>query len=120
MPLVGQLKALHKLWKMRMLMESLSHMDLQAHVSTSGPLLQELIKLTFMAPSQSQIGRMGYQNLSETTTSVIQETLLQISVLTLYICKILFNWDGEGCVVGTCCEFNSPPWFCTTQLTILK
>ena len=21
-------------------------------------------------------------------------------------------WDGAGCVQGTCCEFNSPPWFC--------
>ena len=24
-------------------------------------------------------------------------------------------WDGEGCgPTSTCCEFNSPPWFCTT------
>ena len=23
-------------------------------------------------------------------------------------------WDGEGCGgTSTCCEFNSPPWFCT-------
>ena len=21
-------------------------------------------------------------------------------------------WDGEGC--GACCQFNNPPWFCTT------
>ena len=21
-------------------------------------------------------------------------------------------WDGAGCIQGTCCEFNSPPWFC--------
>ena len=21
-------------------------------------------------------------------------------------------WDGEGCVHGSCCEDNSPPWFC--------
>ena len=21
-------------------------------------------------------------------------------------------WDGEGCVYGYCCQFNSPPWFC--------
>ena len=21
-------------------------------------------------------------------------------------------WDGAGCVQGSCCEFNSPPWFC--------
>ena len=21
-------------------------------------------------------------------------------------------WDGEGCVNGNCCQFNSPPWFC--------
>ena len=22
-------------------------------------------------------------------------------------------WDGEGCGdTSTCCEFNSPPWFC--------
>ena len=21
-------------------------------------------------------------------------------------------WDGSGCVQGTCCQFNSPPWFC--------
>jgi hypothetical protein len=21
-------------------------------------------------------------------------------------------WDGAGCVHGTCCDFNSPPWFC--------
>ena len=21
-------------------------------------------------------------------------------------------WDGAGCVRGSCCEFNSPPWFC--------
>ena len=24
-------------------------------------------------------------------------------------------WDGEGCgPTSTCCEFNNPPWFCTT------
>ena len=24
-------------------------------------------------------------------------------------------WDGEGCdFTSTCCEFNNPPWFCTT------
>ena len=23
-------------------------------------------------------------------------------------------WDGAGCVRGTCCTFNSPPWFCKT------
>ena len=23
-------------------------------------------------------------------------------------------WDGTGCVSGTCCTFNSPPWFCKT------
>ena len=24
-------------------------------------------------------------------------------------------WDGEGCGrTSTCCEFNTPPWFCTT------
>ena len=24
-------------------------------------------------------------------------------------------WDGEGCgPTNTCCEFNNPPWFCTT------
>ena len=23
-------------------------------------------------------------------------------------------WDGAGCVNGTCCTFNSPPWFCKT------
>ena len=24
-------------------------------------------------------------------------------------------WDGEGCgSTSTCCEFNNPPWFCTT------
>ena len=25
-------------------------------------------------------------------------------------------WDGEGCVsaTNTCCEFNNPPFFCTT------
>ena len=23
-------------------------------------------------------------------------------------------WDGDGCVRGTCCTFNSPPWFCKT------
>ena len=24
-------------------------------------------------------------------------------------------WDGEGCgPTSTCCEFNTPPWFCTT------
>ena len=21
-------------------------------------------------------------------------------------------WDGAGCVTGSCCTFNSPPWFC--------
>ena len=21
-------------------------------------------------------------------------------------------WDGAGCVQGSCCQFNSPPWFC--------
>ena len=21
-------------------------------------------------------------------------------------------WDGAGCVSGSCCTFNSPPWFC--------
>ena len=21
-------------------------------------------------------------------------------------------WDGSGCVRGSCCQFNSPPWFC--------
>ena len=29
-------------------------------------------------------------------------------------------WDGEGCgPTSTCCQFNNPPWFCTTlpQLT---
>ena len=25
-------------------------------------------------------------------------------------------WDGAGCVSGTCCTFNSPPWFCKTLL----
>ena len=23
-------------------------------------------------------------------------------------------WDGAGCVTGSCCTFNSPPWFCKT------
>ena len=24
-------------------------------------------------------------------------------------------WDGSGCgPTSTCCQFNSPPWFCTT------
>ena len=24
-------------------------------------------------------------------------------------------WDGEGCgPTSTCCQFNTPPWFCTT------
>ena len=23
-------------------------------------------------------------------------------------------WDGAGCVRGSCCTFNSPPWFCKT------
>ena len=23
-------------------------------------------------------------------------------------------WDGTGCVSGSCCTFNSPPWFCKT------
>ena len=23
-------------------------------------------------------------------------------------------WDGAGCVNGSCCTFNSPPWFCKT------
>ena len=24
-------------------------------------------------------------------------------------------WDGEGCgATSTCCQFNNPPWFCTT------
>ena len=24
-------------------------------------------------------------------------------------------WDGKGCLPGsTCCQFNSPPWFCAT------
>ena len=24
-------------------------------------------------------------------------------------------WDGEGCgPINTCCQFNTPPWFCTT------
>ena len=29
----------------------------------------------------------------------------------------MFNplWDGEGCgPTNACCEFNNPPWFCTT------
>ena len=21
-------------------------------------------------------------------------------------------WDGAGCISGSCCSFNSPPWFC--------
>ena len=21
-------------------------------------------------------------------------------------------WDGAGCIRGSCCQFNSPPWFC--------
>ena len=21
-------------------------------------------------------------------------------------------WDGAGCDRGSCCQFNSPPWFC--------
>ena len=26
-------------------------------------------------------------------------------------------WDGEGCIsTDTCCEFNSPPWFCKSLL----
>ena len=25
-------------------------------------------------------------------------------------------WDGEGCVNGNCCQFNSPPWFCRDLL----
>ena len=20
-------------------------------------------------------------------------------------------WNGKGCAVGNCCEFNNPPWF---------
>ena len=23
-------------------------------------------------------------------------------------------WDGDGCIQGNCCTFNSPPWFCKT------
>ena len=33
--------------------------------------------------------------------------------MQLFMLMIL--WDGEGCVpTSTCCEFNRPPWFCTT------
>ena len=26
-------------------------------------------------------------------------------------------WDGAGCVSGSCCAFNSPPWFCKNLST---
>ena len=26
-------------------------------------------------------------------------------------------WDGAGCVSGSCCTFNSPPWFCKNLST---
>ena len=26
-------------------------------------------------------------------------------------------WDGAGCVTGSCCTFNSPPWFCKNLST---
>ena len=26
-------------------------------------------------------------------------------------------WDGAGCVNGSCCTFNSPPWFCKNLST---
>ena len=26
-------------------------------------------------------------------------------------------WDGAGCVSGSCCTFNSPPWFCKNLAT---
>ena len=26
-------------------------------------------------------------------------------------------WDGTGCVSGSCCTFNSPPWFCKNLST---
>ena len=26
-------------------------------------------------------------------------------------------WDGAGCVSGSCCSFNSPPWFCKNLAT---
>ena len=26
-------------------------------------------------------------------------------------------WDGAGCISGSCCTFNSPPWFCKNLST---
>ena len=37
----------------------------------------------------------------------------QVSTTTVYSDNPL--WDGQGCgPTSTCCEFNNPPWFCTT------
>ena len=34
-----------------------------------------------------------------------------MSCIEMYIC---ISRAGAGCVSGTCCTFNSPPWFCKT------
>ena len=109
-------------------MAYLSHMELLAHINTSGHLLQHSLKLILFlveiptVPVRTSIknGLLKSLHLLETTTSVLLATL----DLDLIIHMIVYSdnplWDGEGYgLTNACCEFNNPPWFCTTlpQLT---
>ena len=52
-----------------------------------------------------------FHHLSGATTSVQQGVAMSIPVSGSYTADPL--WDGEGCdETNTCCDFNSPPWFC--------
>ena len=58
-----------------------------------------------------------YHNILEMTISVIVDIQ---SMHNLQRAIYFTNdplWDGAGCVSGSCCTFNSPPWFCKSLST---
>ncbi len=93
-----------------------SLMDQLVHVSTYGVLLQLFILMMITlgevqtAPvlTSMRLEHIQYLHLSVMSTSVILATLLEYA---FYPDNPL--WDGAGCPsTSTCCQLNTPPYFC--------
>ena len=59
--------------------------------------------------------QLSFPHLLEMITFVTLATM-ELAGLMAISTEMILIWDGAGCgVTGTCCSFNTPPWF-TKQL----
>ena len=60
-------------------------------------------------------GRTKFPRSLELTTFAKPALLVLTFILSLEVHADDPLWDGEGCgPTSTCCQFNTPPWFCAT------